>query len=497
MYNEESEQIISDKPQKIKKKKKKKLPKNLLKIEINEKILIPNIVKILLIFVGIIIIINIYHLIRLYFEENNFEFVKNITDYNNEHDNIKLFQDDKNTENKNIKNIVEENPESVRNTSLNATEEIEKFVKTRRKIGAKEIADYRLLNSNNILYDKIRYKQSESPDVSVILTMSNQAHCIHKALRSIQNQSLKNIEIIVSIDCSLDNSTELIKEYMKEDARIVLIDRDKRDGIMKTRCDGFKIAKGKYITALDGDDAFIQKDILNNSFHIAQLGDLDIVEFVGAMFKDNQNKGLVHYHKVTGIMGQPEMRTNFFHIKEDTDDWRPIMCRSIWAKLIKNSVMQKVLEKIGSKYTDDYMNNYEDTIITVTLYQIAQSYYMFKEIGYYYSRDERGGRFPNVPGKTCIKGGDYNHNIDGLKFLNYLYDIMDDNEIERQTLYHEIISINAYEYTNFAKQLNSNFDMLYRVIDGIIDSKYLTDNEKEKLRNIKNDVMKKEESLKK
>ena len=150
---------------------------------------------------------------------------------------------------------------------------------------------------------------------------------------------------------------------------------------MKTRCDGFKIAKGKYVTALDGDDAFIQKDILNNSFHIAQLGDLDVVEFIGVRFKDGQNKGFVHYHNITGIIGQPQMRTKFFYINGDEDKWRPIICRNIWSKLIKNSVMKNVLEKVGSKYTDDFMLNYEDTILTVTLFQISKSYYMFKELG--------------------------------------------------------------------------------------------------------------------
>lgn len=489
-----AEIIPNNKPPNPKKKRKKKLSKNSIKIEVNNKIIFPCIVKALIVLIVIILIINIYHLVSLYFDVNKFEFEKNITENNNEHDNIKLFKGDSNPENKILKNVLEENPDFVRNDSLNATEEIEKFVKTRRKITAKEIADYRKLNSENMLYDKIKYKQSESPDVSVILTMRNQAHCIHKALRSIQNQSLKNIEIIISVDCSLDNSTETIKEYMKEDERIILIDHELRDGIMKTRCDGFKIAKGKYITAVDGDDAFIQKDILSNAFHIAQLGDLDIVEFVGAMFKDEQNKGLVHYHKVTGIMTQPEMRTKFFHIKEEQDDWRPIMCRSIWSKLIKNSVMKKVLDKVGNEYTDTFMMNYEDTVLTVTLYQLAQSYYMFKELGYYYSRDERNGRYPDVPGKKCTNRENLNHNIDGLKFLNFLYDHMDDNEIERQTLYHEIISINAYQFSNYAKQLTSHYDMLYRVIDGIIDSKYLSEQEKEKLRNIKNDVKKKEES---
>ena len=36
--------------------------------------------------------------------------------------------------------------------------------------------------------------------------------------------------------------------------------------------------------------------------------------------------------------------------------------------------------------------------------------------------------------------------------------------------------------------------MFYRVIDGIIDSKYLSEEEKIKILNIKNDVKKKEES---
>ena len=488
METDESEQIISDKAR-IKSKKKKK---NIIK---KKEIKFPRIVILLVVLITIILFINIIQIILLYRDIDVLE-KRNLKQKMTEDSNLRISHDDHHySEGQNINIINEEEGQIIKNTSLNKTEEIENFVKSRRKISAKEISDFRLMNSENILYDKTKYKKSDSPDVSIILTMSNQAHCIHKALRSVQNQSLKNIEIIISVDCSKDNSTEVIKKYMEEDERIVLIEHDAIDGIMKTRGDGFKIAKGKYITALDGDDAFIQKDILNNSFHIAQLGDLDIVEFVGAMFVKNINKGLVHYHKGNGIIGQPELRTKFFYVREDQDDWRPIMCRSIWAKLIKNSVFKKVLEQVGSKYMDSFMNDYEDTILTVTLYQIAQSYYMFREVGYYYSRDERSGRFPNVPGKTCIVKQKLNYHLDGLNFLNYLYDNTANNEIERKTLAHEIISINAYDFSNMCKYLNSHFYMLYRVIDGIIDSEYLTEKEKGKLRYLKNEVKKREEML--
>ena len=133
----------------------------------------------------------------------------------------------------------------------------------------------------------------------------------------------------------------------------------------------------------------------------------------------------------------------------------------------------------------------EDTTIIVTLYQIAQSYYLFKEVGYYYSKDDFGGRYPRLCNKTCIKKGNFSRNMDAVKFVNYLYEKMEDNEIERKALYHEIISMNAFDYSKFAN-INDHFDMVYRVIDGIINSKYLTEKEKEKLRTIKNDVVNKQ-----
>ena len=90
------------------------------------------------------------------------------------------------------------------------------------------------------------------------------------------------------------------------------------------------------------------------------------------------------------------------------------------------------------------MNNYEDTILTVT-YQITQSYYMFKQVGYYYSRDKWSGTFY----KKCAS-----YEFDSLKFLNYIYNNMDNKEIERKTIFHEIISINYYDFSNFVKRFS-------------------------------------------
>ena len=63
--------------------------------------------------------------------------------------------------------------------------------------------EFRNINSKNVLIEQNhKFKKSYNPDISIIITMYNQAHCLYKGLRSIQNQSIKNIEIIIIDDCS-------------------------------------------------------------------------------------------------------------------------------------------------------------------------------------------------------------------------------------------------------------------------------------------------------
>ena len=65
--------------------------------------------------------------------------------------------------------------------------------------------EYRKINCDNQLIEgNQEFNQSENPEISIIITVHNQAYDIHKSLRSVQNQSIKNIEIIIVDDCSLD-----------------------------------------------------------------------------------------------------------------------------------------------------------------------------------------------------------------------------------------------------------------------------------------------------
>ncbi len=182
----------------------------------------------------------------------------------------------------------------------------------------------------------------------------------------------------------------LINNYQKQDNRIILIKHEINLGKIKSRTDGIKIATGKYITVLDGDDAFIHKDILLHSLYIANLGDLDIVEFKMIAYKRGKYR-IWHnrYHiKTNEIVYQPKLRTKFFLLSEDHRIY-PVQNRNLCGKIIKNIILKKIINNIGAKYTEDYILNYEDTIMAVSLFQIAKSYYYMKENGYYYSKDDK------------------------------------------------------------------------------------------------------------
>ena len=93
-------------------------------------------------------------------------------------------------------------------------------------------------------------------------------------LYSIQNQKIKDIEIIIIEDCSTDNSLAIIEKYMKEDERIRLIKNIENRKILYSKSFAALNSKGKYIIQLDQDDIFIRDDVFDILYYEAENEDL-------------------------------------------------------------------------------------------------------------------------------------------------------------------------------------------------------------------------------
>lgn len=89
--------------------------------------------------------------------------------------------------------------------------------------------------------------------VSVIVPMYNVQQYISECIESIQNQTYKNIEIILVDDGSPDCSGNIADKYAEENNRIKVIHK-KNGGVSSARNTGIDAAKGDYICFVDGDD---------------------------------------------------------------------------------------------------------------------------------------------------------------------------------------------------------------------------------------------------
>ena len=90
--------------------------------------------------------------------------------------------------------------------------------------------------------------------ISVLMGVYNCADTLEQAVRSIQNQTYTNWELILCEDGSLDNTYEIAKQLKDGDDRIILLRNEKNIGLNATLNRCLAVASGEYIARMDGDD---------------------------------------------------------------------------------------------------------------------------------------------------------------------------------------------------------------------------------------------------
>lgn len=96
---------------------------------------------------------------------------------------------------------------------------------------------------------------------SIITPTWNCAPFICETIKSVLAQTYKDWELIISDDCSTDNTYKVIEPYMKSDSRIKYIRNDRNRGAAVTRNNAIRIAKGRWIAFLDSDDLWLPEKL--------------------------------------------------------------------------------------------------------------------------------------------------------------------------------------------------------------------------------------------
>ena len=231
-----------------------------------------------------------------------------------------------------------------------------------------------LLNHSNLIL-------SENPKISVTIPIYNGEKYLYYSLRSIQNQKMKDIEIILIDDCSNDNSISIIEKYMKEDPRIKLIKNKNNRKILYSKSIGALNSKGKYIFQFDQDDILIRDDVFDMLYYEAENNDLDLVQFRD-IIKDKlyfNNRERVNYqfkhmlpYKETHFKVQPELKDTLF-----THDNNYIL----WGALIKNDLYKKAIYIMWPIIINYKLTFFEDHTITVLIVIYAKKYKYLNNFG--------------------------------------------------------------------------------------------------------------------
>ena len=207
-----------------------------------------------------------------------------------------------------------------------------------KKINTTEVSKYlKYIDyaQNGIYLYPQNLEKIENPKVSIIISIYNREDYVKSAIRSIQNQNMKEIEIIYIDDYSSDNSTKYIKEEQKNDPRIVLYKNKQNMGALYSKSIGVLLAKGEYIYSLDSDDMFCSENYLNSLYELAKKKNYEFL----------RSKALY----VNLVSKEIKKRKPYWTV--------------LWSKLIETRFYRKAIYSLGYNALKNNVNVLDDDVI--------------------------------------------------------------------------------------------------------------------------------------
>lgn len=110
--------------------------------------------------------------------------------------------------------------------------------------------------------------------VTIVVGIYNSEQFLRKGLESIENQTWKNLEVLLIDDGSKDNSGMICDEFEKKDKRFIVVHKP-NTGVCDSRNKGIEMATGEYICFMDGDD-WLSNDFVEYMMKIIRTTNTDM-----------------------------------------------------------------------------------------------------------------------------------------------------------------------------------------------------------------------------
>ncbi len=113
--------------------------------------------------------------------------------------------------------------------------------------------------------------------VSIIVPFYNVEEYIERSIKSLVNQSLQDIEIILVNDGSKDGSEEIARDYQRRYPDKIIYLEKENGGLSDARNYALPYATGEYIAFLDSDD-YVEEEMYAEMYESARIDRADVVE---------------------------------------------------------------------------------------------------------------------------------------------------------------------------------------------------------------------------
>ena len=179
--------------------------------------------------------------------------------------------------------------------------------------------------------------------VSVVIAIYNAEKYIKETVKSVMNQTYKNLEIILVNDGSTDRSISICEKLKNEDNRIQIINQSNK-GVSEARNVGKNVATGEYLLFIDSDDLLSNNMVETLVSNIEKYNaDISICGY-----KEVFENGEVKENRIPGqelIMDKKEALKVLFSGKS--------FGISLWDKLIRKNIIDNIEFEMNRTINED------------------------------------------------------------------------------------------------------------------------------------------------
>lgn len=197
--------------------------------------------------------------------------------------------------------------------------------------------------------------------VSIIMPVYNCEKYVAKAIKSVQEQTYTNWELIIVNDCSTDNSLCKIEEQIKSiKNKVTLINLEKNQGVANARNIAIDKVCGKYIAYLDADDLW-EKEKLHKQIEYMKINNIVFsytsysrIKEDGSLLKTVEVPGKTNYTDLlkstiiltstiiidTETISKEKLKMPNLKISEDAQTWLNILKSGVVAYGLNENLAQ-------------------------------------------------------------------------------------------------------------------------------------------------------------